>query len=51
MNKTEYLKPFVERREKVRRLMESGLTHAEIARAMKISRQRVHQIAKEMKNA
>ena len=41
-----YLKQFEARRAKVRRMLESGMTRAEVARAMNVSRQRIHAIVK-----
>ena len=46
MDYKKLLEKYRKRREEVKRLLDSGLTAIEVARRMRISRQRVYQILK-----
>lgn len=47
--RAKYLKQFEARRNKMRKLLESGLSYSEAAKVMGVSRQRVRKVAEMMK--
>ena len=49
--RAKYLKQFEARRNKMRKLLDSGLSYSEAARVMGVSRQRVRKVAEQMKVA
>lgn len=49
--RAKYLKQFEARRNKMKKLLESGLSYSEAAKVMGVSRQRVRKVAEMMKVA